>query len=403
MKISSHFYWVSLVCLALSLGIAMVACQTETPAPVEVTRLIEVTALLPPAVTTVEPDIETIEVTRIVTQTLVETDDSTAENEPIQFLFLPTETEGAINGRGGALGAALERAVDKRFEIIVSPDRETAIQQLCQEGAQAIAFLPAPDSLLALETCQAQPMLSGVRFDVPYHAGMYVVRAGQGIGSDEGLESLETLPQRRLGIGQEGSVTYDLLAHKQLADAGISISETVYFEGDANALRGLLADEIDIALVAFNPPLLPEGEAVWRFGEMSPEIWRFLGLPATRSPIGYVEILGGPDDGGYRIRDARAILFDTTPTIFDDTRIVALTSPTPNGMAVFSPGMPLADAVQISQALQQFAASDNCLPAICSPDFYNWEGMMPAISADLDPLRQLNIAPEDLAALREEF
>jgi phosphonate transport system substrate-binding protein len=112
-----------------------------------------------------------------------------------------------------------------------------------------------------------------------------------------------------------------------------------------------------------------------------------LGIPPTRSPIGYVLVAGEPEFGGYRLRDARARLFDTTPDIFDVTRILALSEPIPNETVVFGADFPLLLARQTLATMAEFAASEACQNSLCSADFYGWTGLEPADDAAYDPIR----------------
>ena len=171
---------------------------------------------------------------------------------------------------------------------------------------------------------------------------------------------------------------------------GITPGEIITYQGDSNALLGLLNGEVDFVTASYNPPLMPYEERLWQYGVDRPEVWRQLGIPPSRHPIGYIEVIyGGPENGGYRVRDARAALFDIRPEIFDVTRILALTPPIPNGALVFGGDLPYGLAVQMMQAVLDFGASDACAQSICSPDFYNWSGIAPADNAAYAPVRDL--------------
>ena len=114
---------------------------------------------------------------------------------------------------------------------------------------------------------------------------------------------------------------------------------------------------VDFTTAVFVPPVMPL-DRQWVFGETEPEEWRVLGISPTRSPIGYVLVAGEPEFGGYRLRDARARLFDTTPDIFDVTRILALSEPIPNETVVFGADFPLLLARQTLATMAEFAASE---------------------------------------------
>ena len=112
-------------------------------------------------------------------------------------------------------------------------------------------------------------------------------------------------------------------------------------------------------------------------------------IPPSRSPIGYVIVAGEPEFGGYRLRDARARLFDTTPDIFNTTRILALSEPIPNATIVLGADFPPDIARQALATLTAFAASDACGTSLCSADLFGWTGLEPADDAAYDPIRTI--------------
>jgi len=197
------------------------------------------------------------------------------------------------------------------------------------------------------------------------------------------------LDELRWGIPSETSVTNSYGARLQLQNAGIEIDPPQLFAGDTNAILALIEEEVDVVSVSFNPPLLPNYRRLWEYGRDDPEVWRASGELPIRSPLGYVESAGGPDEGGYRVRDARAALNDVIPNLFLRTRIIALTEAVPNGTVVYGPELPLALSQKVTAALQTFAVSEQCLSSICSADFYNWEGLMPATVESFAPLQAL--------------
>ncbi len=161
----------------------------------------------------------------------------------------------------------------------------------------------------------------------------------------------------------------------------------------------LLDNTADFTTAAFAPPLMPF-DRTWTYGEDDPEEWRVLGIPPTRSPIGYVIVAGEPEFGGYRLRDARSRLFDTHPEIYDSTRIVALSEPIPNATVVLGADFPLALARDVLATLPEFAASEQCETSLCSADMFGWTGLQPIEDSAYDPIRfiieKLDIEPADL-------
>jgi ABC-type phosphate/phosphonate transport system substrate-binding protein len=365
-------------------------------------QTLEVTRVVvsdPEIVTTIITEV----VTDVVTQTLqneivltyviteVETIVTTpfpagSANRPLQLVFPLSHAEGIVTQRGTFLADALAAETGLNLEILIADDVAQAVQLLCDAPDQVVAFLPAFSTLTAMQQCQAQPTLVGEKFGVAWDAGMFLVRANEGLDTDAGIESLNDLPSRNYGIASGDDLVDTLVAGEVLENAGISISQTIHYNGESNTLLALLNRDVDFISVTYTPPLMPLGDSDWVYGTDGSEIWRRLAVAPRRTGLGAVEVFGGPEEGGYRIRDARVNIFDTNRNIFNDTRIVALTPPIPNGGVVLGNGIPLGIANQLTNALIAHTQSDQCLQSICSPDFYHWSGLAqtnPSIYTDL--------------------
>jgi phosphonate transport system substrate-binding protein len=216
---------------------------------------------------------------------------------------------------------------------------------------------------------------------------------------DSGLDSLEDLDGRRWAVAGTGDLATFHFFEAELATAGIEPEDITFFPEDSSALLSVLNGENDFATADYVPPILPGG-VLWVYGEDAPEPWRITGLSPQRSPIGYVLVNGEPVNGGYRLRDARARLFDTSPTIFDETQIVTLSQPIPNQSVVFGADIPAAVVRQVSRFLVDYAASEACATSLCAGDLYRWSGLQPAEDDDYEPVRfiieQLSLTADDL-------
>jgi len=161
-------------------------------------------------------------------------------------------------------------------------------------------------------------------------------------------------------------------------EEGIEPGDIVEVTGDSAAMLAVYEEEVDFATAEFLPPIMPYEERLWEYGEDQPEPGRYLGIPPTRSPIGYVLVNGEPEFGGYRLRDARSRIFDVVPQIFDRTQIVALSAQIPNDVVAFGHDFPLGLARQVTMTLAEYAASEDCTESLCATDFYSWTGLLPA-------------------------
>jgi phosphonate transport system substrate-binding protein len=364
----------------------LAACQQD-PLTVEVTRVVErdVTVLAPtelPAtpLPTLTP------VTQVVTETLsVEieiTPPPLGTNErPVQLLFPPVANTAVIMQRGEALAQALEAATGVNFVVGIADDEETVVDLLCSAPGDTIAFISAAAYTIAHDRCDSQAVLvARGDDDLTGETGMIVTRSGSGIGSLADLEG------RRWVVSDADNLANALYFRALMDEAGVTPGEIISAPEDTTALLALRNGDADFATAVFVPPIMPF-DRVWQYGETDPEEWRVLGVSPTRSPIGYVLVAGEPAGGGYRLRDARSRLFDTTPDIFDVTRILALSAPIPRETVVLGANFPYGLARQTLATLVDFAASDACETSLCSADLYGWTGLEPAEDSDYDSIR----------------
>ena len=352
------------------------ACQPQV-AFVEVTRLVAVEGGHVTAAETAVPVTRVIiqEVTRIVPEEIVvEVTKSPlgSAERPVQLLFPPVVKTAVIATRAQPLAQALTAATGLEFEIGILDSEQMVIELMCAAPQDAIAILSAAGTAQAQAQCGVQPGLVSVQPDgLTWQAGMIVTRR------DSGLNTVEDLAGRSWGVVNAASVPEFLAIQTQLATAGVEPGEIIEFPTTSSLMLALYNREVDFVTAAYIPPILPYEERLWQYGEDAPEIWRRLGVPPSRSPIGYVIVWGEVEFGGYRLRDARASIFDTTPGIYNETQIVALSPQIPNETVVFGTDFPLGLARQVTAVLPPFAASEACVNALCSTDFYGWAGLEP--------------------------
>ena len=381
------------------------ACQPDV-VEIEVTRLVEMappteaeteTAVSPntPSAETdtpPTPEPQIIEVTRIVTQEIIVEAEAVVDTKaklgsaerPVQLLFPPDAGTAVINLRGQAVADALKEATGLEFAIGIADSEAALIDLMCVAPADTIGFLSSLGYVKANEQCGAQLGSVAVNADgLTWQAGMIVARNEQGKRNLEDLQGLR-------GAVPDGSSLHNAAAVKaMLQKAGVEPAEIIEVQGDNAAMLAVFAGDVDFAVGTFTPPIMPDGEDAWQYGEDANEIWRFLGLEPERSPIGYVLVIAEPEFGGYRIRDARSGVFDIQPEIFNSTRIIALTPQIPNETVAFGAEFPIGLARQVMNELQIFAASEDCLDSLCSSDFFNWTGLEPAEEAFYQPLRDI--------------
>lgn len=372
--------------------IAACTPQTET---VEVTRVVtETTEVEVPVETEVE-----VEVTRVVTETVVEevmVEEAAigSPEHPIKVLFVPSVDVDQIITGGEVLANALNEATGLSFEVSVPTSYAATIEEMCASPNDTIGFIPALGYVLANNRCGVTAGAAAVRRGLSWYASQYVVPY------DSPAQTLEDLAGATWCIPEFGSTSGYLYPQAELLDKGIEVGEIIEAGGHNGSVLGVYNGDCDFSTSFFSPPLLPSDSGrTWSYGVDSPEIWRDAGV-APELVDGNTVVAGGPSDGGYQILDARTLIIETAPDVFEKTRILSLTDKIPNDSISFGPEFPLSLANDIVKAMVDFAASDACLQSICSEDFYSWSGLEPVGDSFYDPVRVLidniGISEEDI-------
>lgn len=373
--------------LMLIIFALQMACATS-PEIVEVTRIVSTeTIVSTPSIVEVTVEVP-LEVTRVVTETetVLETVVPNAllpgsAERPFQLLFSPVVDTAVISSRAQVLADWLSRQTGKQFQVGLLDNEQRVIDLICAAPAETIGFLTAVGVALANQQCGAQVVSTAVQSnEMSWQAGMIVVR------QDSDIEELADLEGKSWAIPSESSIPNNWYFQALLAAEGIEPGEIISVPGDNTAMLAVLNGEVDFATGTFLPPLMPFLESDWVFGEDDPEIWRWLGVSPSRSGIGFVVVLGRPENGGYRVRDARSGVFDTARNIFDETRILTLSAPIPATSVAVGGEFPFAIAQQLDGLLAEFVASDLCGESLCAPDFYAWIGLETAVSVSYEPL-----------------
>jgi ABC-type phosphate/phosphonate transport system substrate-binding protein len=365
----------------------LAACQSSP-------RVVEVTRLLPDAtaVSTRTPTINEVEVevTRIVTGTVTivieepivqQRPPAGSAERPFQLLFAPVVETAVLSSHAQVLADWLLQQTGKQFQVGIVDDEQAVIDLMCDAPEETIGFLTAVGLALANRQCGVQGVNTAVLDNgLSWQAGMIVVRR------DSGIDTLADLDGKSWAVPDEASIINHHYFAALLAEQGIEPSEIVVVPGDNTAMLAVYNGEVDFGTGSFVPPILPYSEREWQFGEDDPELWQRTGFSPIRSGIGYVIVIGRPENGGYRVRDARSGIFDSTRGVFDETRILTLSAPIPADSVAVGGQFPFGLARQLAPLLTQFAASDLCVESLCAADFYGWTGLETAVAATYDPL-----------------
>lgn len=379
------------------MSVILAACQSggSLDAAVPVTPGAAITPLAEPSATAIPPtatrENATLPTPQAVqsrpsatpTATVVPTRPPVGDSaRPVQLIFPPVANSLVIAQRGEALAEALRAATGLAFTVGLADNEAVAVDLLCAAPEDVIGFISAAAYTIAGERCGARPGLVAAQEDgYTWQTGMLVIPPGA-------AESLADLDGKRWAVADVNSLPNYLYFRAQMVKAGIEPGEVVDAPEETSALLALFNSQVDFTTASYTPPIMPR-DGAWTYGENDPEEWRLLGVAPSRSPIGYVIVAAEPEFGGYRLRDARARLFDTTPEIFNATRILALSEPIPNETIALGADFPPQLAERILAAMISFAASDACQSSLCSADFFGWTGLEPADDADYDPIRTI--------------
>ena len=370
--------------LGASLLLFVVAACTPQTETVEVTRVVTEEVEVP-----VETEVEVpVEVTRVVTETIVEEVMAEevaigSEEHPIKVLFVPSVDVDVLISSGEVLADALSEATGLNFEVSVPTSYAATIEEMCASPEDTIGFIPALGYVLANNRCGVTAGAAAVRRGLSWYASQYVVPF------DSPAQTLEDLAGATWCIPEFGSTSGYLYPQAELLDKGIEVGEIIEAGGHNGSVLGVYNGDCDFSTSFFSPPLLPSDSGrTWTYGVDSPEIWRDAGVN-PEVVDGNSIVAGGPDEGGYRILDARILIAETAPDVYENTRILALTDKIPNDSISFGPEFPLSMANNIVKALVDFAASDACLESICAEEAYGWTGVEAVGDSFYDPVRVL--------------
>lgn len=312
---------------------------------------------------------------------------------PLTLVFSPHYGIEVTRLRASALVQALTTATGLALRAEVPATNAEAVALACQDPAATVAFLTALEYTLAARQCDLQAVLAGVRDGIPWSAAMVMVRTTD----DPPIATLADLAGRSWGVANPDDVATSLYYRARLAEAGITPGAQTAYDTDTSAVIAGIDGEVDFVTASYLPPILPFDEVQWQYGVDDPELWRSSGSLPYRSGIGFVVVIDYVENGGYRVRDARASALDARNRIFIDTRILDLSPQIPNDAVALGAQMPLAVANALTRALQAHGTTPACGSTLCSSDFFNWEALSAVEPAAYDAV-QFTIDRLDLSA-----
>ncbi|MCC7367929.1 MAG: phosphate/phosphite/phosphonate ABC transporter substrate-binding protein [Chloroflexi bacterium] len=277
-----------------------------------------------------------------------------AERNPLKLALAATIEPQRIVTTGEPLVRQLEAATGLRIKLTAPTSHAAVIEGLGTHNVD-VGWLGPFAYVLARERVGAQPLLTSVRAGSRTIAGQIVVHA------DSGITTLEGLRRKRIAFVEPASVTGNLLPRALLLSAGLdpasAFSETPFLGTPERVVMAVYRREVESGAT---------------FGERRP---------------------GAGDD-------ARLAVQASLPDVLTRVRVLARTTPVPNGALVARKELPAALAQTLQEGLLRIAASAEGARALRALD--NIDGFAPAADADFEPVREvvarLGLNLDDLAA-----
>jgi phosphonate transport system substrate-binding protein len=295
---------------------------------------------------------------------------------PIKVLFVPSVEANVIVSGGKMMADALNKATGLYFDVKVPTSYAATIEEMCASPTDTMGFIPGLGYVLANARCGVDVAFKAVRFGNDWYAAEYVV------ARDGNIKSLKDLAGKKWAYPDAASASGFLYPSAQLQQEGVKVGESFAAGGHPQAVLAVLQGKADFATVFFSPPLKPQGEAAWAWGD-APDIPDDLVKDCAVSEDGAKLMCGD-----WRVLDARQAVRKDAPDVIQKVRILALTAKIPNDTLSFSPNFPYILRTRIFDALQAYSKTEEWNKSIGSQDFYGWTGIVPATDAEYEPIRQ---------------
>jgi phosphonate transport system substrate-binding protein len=300
-----------------------------------------------------------------------------SKDHPIKVLFVPSTEANVIVTGGEIMTAALKKATGYEFKVSVPTSYAATIEEMCASPTDTIGFIPSLPYVLANKLCGVDVAFKAVRFGSAVYWAEFIVKR------DSELKDIKDLAGKKWGYGDVSSTSGYLVPLAMFKDAGITPGDKVATGGHPQSVKAVYNGEVDFATVFYTPPTPPKGVAAWKPGE-DPEV------PADLiDKCKLTEDKKGLMCGDYKIQDARANIREEAPDVIEKVRILTVSQSIPNYTLSFGPKFPADIRTKISDALVEFAKTEDWKNSIGKQDFYAWSGISPAKDSEYDFVRTM--------------
>lgn len=264
---------------------------------------------------------------------------------PIKMYFVPSGEVNKIISDASPLKNYLEAKTGYKFEIAVPLSYAAVIEAMGADQADVAWFAPF-SYVLANKKYGAELAFTTVRHGLKKYRAQFVVR------SDSPIQSINDLNGKTIAYTDPASTSGHLYPAAMLRTMGIKPAGTIFAGGHPQAIEAVYSGRTDAGCTFWSPGIN--------------------GVP----------------------QDARMLLAQTHPDIYDKVRILALTDSIPNDTVTLRAGLPQEVKDKIKQALLEFAGTPEGKK--CLQSLYTIDGLAPGNDADYDAIRNKPLDNNDL-------
>lgn len=263
--------------------------------------------------------------------------------EVLEVQLIPSRDTAVLEQQRAPLEALLEAELDMPVNVTIATDYVGLIEAM-KAGQVHVGLLATASYVLAEEQGAAKVILKSLRYDVDDDGNLLTdqplvsgYKSQLLVAADSGIESIDDLVGKTIAISSFTSTSGFVWPANLLADNGIDVMEDVTW---------LDAGGHDNAILA---------------------------------------ILNGEADAAFTFKDARTLLEDDYPNIYEDVLFIMNTELIPNDTISVIPNLKRSLVEDIKQAFINIAESEEGLEIIRA--VYNHEGYAEATDDEYDIVR----------------
>lgn len=269
-------------------------------------------------------------------------------SNPVKISLVPGQDTKVLEDNGNKLAAFLEKEIGLKFRVDVPVSFIAVVEALGTKRAD-IAMMNTFGYLLAHEKFGARVRLIGLFKGTDEYWGQIIART-------DGPKTLKDLNGKKFAFVDPASTSGHLLAVKLFRDAGIKPKEFIFAGRHDSVALMVYQKRVDAGAT-------------------------FHALPDNGEP-----------------QDARKLIKQQYPDVYDKVRILAKTGPIPNDPIVFRKDFPVDLQEKIVASIKNYLKTPD--GKVVLDGLYHMDGVKDATDADYDNIRKTLL---DLGASASEY